>query len=307
MKVQPALNWLIPILAVLSLIAAGMGVFWQGGGGPFPFTTLYGEEVEMYGQGIYPKDTVFIAAGAQGTDAVTLLVGLPVLLIAYVAYRRGSPRGGFLLSGVLAYFLYYASSRGLATAYNNLYLLYLALFSTSFFAFVLAFTAIDLQALPALVSSRFPRRGMGIFMIVAGLGTAFIWLSDAITALIENRAPDALGTHTTVVTYMLDVGIIAPAAILAGILLLRRVPPGYLLGSTLTIMLALVGVMVIGQTIFQVNAGIEFSQGEMIGMVGSWIILGGIAVWLGIAALNSLPASSENFSPLGNDIQRAFQ
>jgi hypothetical protein len=297
MKNQPSLSWLVLIIGILVIFSAGAGAFWQDGGSSFPFTTLYGEPVEIFGRGIYRHDPTFIAAGSEGTDLVTLFVGLPLLAISFVLYRRGSLRGGFLLAGVLAYFFYYAASRGLATAYNNLFLVYLALFSTSTFAFVLAFTAIDLQTLPAQISSRFPRRGMGIFMIVAGLGTALIWLSDAVAALIGNRAPVALGTHTTVVTYMLDVGIIAPAAVLGGILLLRRVALGYLLATTLTIMLALVGVMVIGQTIIQLRAGIQFSPGQMIGMIGSWIIMGGIAIWLGIAALRSLPGTPENLSP----------
>ena len=78
-------------------------------------------------------------------------------------------------------------------------------------------------------------------------------------------------------TYTLDVGIIVPAALLAGFLLLRCAPVGYLLAAILTIMLALVGVMVIWQTIMQLNSGIQFSIGELIGKIGSWTIMGGIA------------------------------
>jgi hypothetical protein len=156
-----------------------------------------------------------------------------------------------LLGRVLAYFLYYAAALGLGSL-QNLFLLYIVLFSISFFAFVLAFTAIDLQALPARISPRLPRRGMTVFMFVAGLGTAFIWLSDAVSALIANRPPIALGPYTTVVTYTIDVGIIAPAALLAGILLLR--PLGYLLTATLTIMLAQIGVMVIARPLCNSSA-----------------------------------------------------
>jgi hypothetical protein len=288
MKQQSALNWLVPLIGILALVAAGVGLFYQGGGRPFTFTTLYGETVQISGQGVYYHDTPFAAAGARGTDVVTLFLVLPLLAVSFWLYRRGSLRGGFLLAGTLAYLLYYGASRGLATAYNNLFLVYIALFSASFFAFALALTAIDLEALPTRVSPRLPRGGMAVSMFVAGLGTAFIWLSDAVSALIENRAPDALGPHTTVVTYTLDVGIIVPAALLAGILLLRRAPLGYLLSGVLTLMLALVGVMVIGQTVLQVSAGIQFSPGELIGKVVSWIILGGIAVWLSIAFLRSL-------------------
>jgi hypothetical protein len=290
MKIQPALNWLVPLIAVLFLVAAGAGLFWQAGSGPFAFTTLYGETVEISGQGLYEHDTLFIDAGARGTDIATFLVSLPLLVVSFVFYRRGSLRGGFLLAGALAYFLYFAASRSLATAYNSFFLLYLALFSACFFAFVLALTAFDLHSLPARFLPGLPRRALAIFMFVAGLGTAFIWMSDALAALLENRPPDALGSHTTLVTYTLDVGIIVPAALLAGILLLRRAPLGYLLTGVLAIMLAQVGVMVIWQTVVQLRAGIEFAPGELIGKVVSWIVMGALAIWLSAVFLRSLAA-----------------
>jgi hypothetical protein len=65
----------------------------------------------------------------------------------------------------------------------------------------------------------------------------------------------------------------------------------------LTIMLALVGVMVIWQTIMQVSGGIQFSTGELVGKIGSWIVMGGIAVWLSIAFLRNLPESEKELLP----------
>jgi hypothetical protein len=287
-KNQPALNWLVPLIAVLALVAAGAGLFWQGGGSSYDFTTLYGETIQIYGQGLYEHDTIFSAGASLGADLVALFIALPLLVISFMLYRRGSLRGGFLMASALAYYLYYGASLGLVVAYNNLYLVYLALFSASFFAFILSFTMFDLPTLPARISPRLPRLGMAIFMFVAGFGTAFIWLSDVINALSTNGVPEALGVNISLVTYTLDVGIIAPAALLAGILLLRRSPMGYLLTGFLTIMLALVGAMVIGQTIMQLNIGVELSPGQLVGKVGTWIIMGGIAVWLSIAFLRNL-------------------
>jgi len=292
MKQQSALNWLVPLIVLLAVVSAGAGLFWQSEGSPYTFQTLYGETVEIHGQGLYHRDTVFSAGAIQGADAVTLLVGLPLLAVSFILYRRGSLRGGFLLVSVLAYFLYYGASLGLLVAYNNLYLVYLALFSASFFAFVLALTTFDLPSLPARFSPLLPRRGMAVFMFVVGSGVAFIWLSDVINALTTNGIPTGLGSHTALVTYTLDVGIIAPACFLAGILILRRSSLGYLLTGLLTIMLALIGAMVIGQTVMQLNLGLEFSTGELIGKIGSWIILGGIAVWLTIAFLRNLSDST---------------
>lgn len=292
MKQQPALYWLIPLIAVLVLVSAGAGLFWYNPGDPYEFTTLYDETVQIYGQGLYVHDTIFSAGASQVADLVTFFVALPMLVIATLLYRRGSLRGGFLLVSVLAYYLYYGASLGLIVAHNNLYLLYLALFSSSFFAFVLAFTAVDLPSLPTRFSPRLPRVGMAVFMFVVGIGMGFIWLSDVVNALTTNGVPVALGVNISLVTYTLDVGIIAPTALLAGILLLRRIPLGYLLTGMLTLMLALVGAMVIGQTVMQLNLGVELSVGQLVGMVGTWIVMGGIAVWLSIAFLRNLSNST---------------
>jgi hypothetical protein len=303
MKNQSTLNWLVPLVAVLTVIAAGMGLFWQTEGSPYRFTTLYGETVEIYGQGVYNHDTIFSAGAIQGADAVTLFGGVPLLAVSFLLYRKGSLRGGFLLASILAYYFYYAASLGLVVAYNKLYLVYLALFSASFFAFLVAITAIDLPSLPNRFSSHLPRRGMAIFMFVVGIGVAFIWLSDVINALTTNGVPEALGSHTALVTYTLDVGIIAPTCLLAGILLLRRVPLGYLLTGLLTIMLALIGAMVIGQTVMQLNLGLQFSTGQLIGKVGTWIVMGGIAIWLTIAFLGNLSDSMTSQKTLISELR----
>jgi len=292
MKNQSALNWLVPLIAILAFVTAGAGLFWQDGGGSYDFTTLYGETVQIYGQGLYEHDTIFSAGASQGADLVALFIALPLLIISFVFYRRGSLRGAFLLVSALAYYLYYSASLGFIVAYNNLYLVYLALFSASFFAFILSLTMFDLPSLPSLISKRLPRRGMAIFMFISGLGTAFIWLSDVINALSTNGVPAALGANISLITYTLDVGIIAPACLLAGIQVLRHAPLGYLLTGVLTILLALIGAMVIGQTVMQLNIGVELSPGQIVGVVGTWIIMGGIAVWLSIVFLRNLSNST---------------
>jgi hypothetical protein len=294
MKYQSALNWLVPLIFILTLIAAGAGLVWQSEGASYTFSTLYGETVQIYGQGVYEHDTVFSAGASLGADLIALLA-LPLLVISFILYRRGSLRGGFLLASALAYYLYYSASLGFIVAYNNLYLIYLALFSASFFAFILSFTMFDLPNLPASISKRLPRRGLAIFMFVAGGGTAFIWLSDVINALTTGGVPEALGVNISLITYTLDVGIIAPVTLLAGVQLLRRAPLGYLLTGILTVMLALIGAMVIGQTIMQLNVGVELSPGQMVGKVGTWVIMGGIALWLSIAFLRNL-SNSANLS-----------
>ncbi len=82
MKHQPGLVWLVPLVAVLSILAAGAGLFWPDGGVPYSFTTVHGQTVQMYGQGLYRYETYFKAPILRGGDVLTLGVCIPLLLVS---------------------------------------------------------------------------------------------------------------------------------------------------------------------------------------------------------------------------------
>ncbi|MCL4273092.1 MAG: hypothetical protein KJZ77_04415 [Anaerolineales bacterium] len=282
MKQNSALNWLVPLIAVLVIIIAGVGLFSQGGDGAFPFTTVYGDTVEIYGQGVYRHDSSFVAALFKGTDAVTLFAGIPLLLTGYWLYRRGSLRGGIFLIGMLLYFLYLGVTYTFSAIFNSLFLVYTALFSASLLAVMLALTSFDTQSLASKVTSGMPRRGIAIFMFVAGLGTLMLWLSELIGPLMTGQAPANLGPYTTMFTHGFDSAVITPACVITGVYLLKRKPLGYLLAAPLLILCTLIGVVVIAQTISQTLAGFVFPIGVYIGMIGSWVVMGAFSVGLAI-------------------------
>lgn len=296
MRPSPIVFWLSLLTLVLAAIAAGAGLFWTGGPGPFPFTTLRGETAQIYGQGLYHYDTVFAAAGYKGVDATLLAFGLPALIVCALLYRRGSLRGGLLLTGVFAYFLYAYISYAFGAAFNPLFLVYVALYSASFFALVLTLTSIDLRTLPPQVLAGLPRLGPGLFMLAGGLITSVVWLSPLVSAMLQGRPPDLLNSYTTKVTDALDLGLITPATLIAGLLILRRDPLGYRLAFPLLgIILLLVPQIILG-TILQLAAGVAFSPGAIIGPISGFLVLGLLAIWVTVVILRRLPTSP----PAGN-------
>jgi hypothetical protein len=127
MRKSNVIVWLSALICLLGLVAAGGDLFWPDGGNPFVFTTLRGESVQIYGRGLYRYETLFTGAMYRGQDAVTLVLGLPLLVLSTLFYRRGSLRGRLLLTGMLAYFLYVYVSMAFNAAYNSLFLVYVAL------------------------------------------------------------------------------------------------------------------------------------------------------------------------------------
>lgn len=305
MKTSNAVIGLSALIAVLALIAAGAGLLWQGGDGPYSFTTLRGETAEIYGQGLYRYDTLFTGAGNRATDAVTLVLGLPLLLAATLLYRRGSLRGGLMLMGTLAYFLYVYASYALGpVAYNELFLLYVALFSASLFGLVLAFRSFDERALTSHFSAHVPRRGPAVFMFVSGLVTLVVWLMAPITALLQDEPPERLDTYTTLFTHALDLAIIVPLVFLAGALILRRDPLGYLIAFPLLVLEAFLAPMIMAQTVSQLQAGVTFPPGQIVGPMGGFSTIAVIAIWVIVTILRnvSAPATSRLTRPEGKRV-----
>lgn len=283
MQKTSSLNWLIPLIAILALIPACAGLFSQGGSAPYPYMTLRGQTVEMSGRGLYQYDTLFKAAGFQGTDAITLLVALPLLVVCYLLYRRGSVNSQLVMIGVLYFFLYNGISMMSGAAFNAMFWFYTALFSASLFAVIVALTTFDTQALSKRILPGFPHRGMAILMFVAGIATFLLWFNELIGPLLNGTPPERLGPYTTEFTHGFDSATITPAAVLGGIYLLQRKPLGYLLAIPMLVLCTLTGVTVIGQTISQTLAGIIFPIGVYIGMVGSWVVMGAFAIGMIVA------------------------
>jgi hypothetical protein len=273
MKQRSALSWFVPLIAVLAAVAAAVGLFSTNGPGPFPFTTLRGDTVQIYGKGLYQYDTPLIAVGYRVSDAFILLAGIPVLLLSLWMYQRGAVRGKIALTGMLLFLLYNYGSLAIGAAYNNLFVVYILLTLSTFLASAGLLLSFDLRAFPGLFSARLPRKGISLFLIVSGIALFCIWLFLSILpALLAGGAPPELASYTTIITFALDMGIIAPVLVSAGILLRRDEHLGYLLAAVLLIFIDALGCSLLVMGIAQQIAGL-MNIGQFIGFVVSFAIL----------------------------------
>lgn len=256
MKPNPSLIRIALLILPLALIAASAGVFWQGEGEPFPFTTLRGETVMIRGHGLYFYDTVNSSSQMIGQDIITLLVGLPLLATALVLTRRGGMRAYLLLTGAFGYFLYTYASMSFLTAFNPLYLVYVALFSLSLFGFILSVAGLNPALVASHITARFPRRIIaGYFLVVAGF-LALAWLGLVGPASLAGTPPAGLESAITMVIQSLDLGVIVPTSLITALLLLRKQPWGYTLAVVVLMKILMMGAALISMIILQISAGV---------------------------------------------------
>lgn len=287
MRFSKPVYWLSLLVAACALITSLGGLFWPQDGARFLFTTLRGQTVEIYGQGLYRYDTVFRAAILRGNDIVTLFIALPLLLAALMWANHGDRRGQLFHAGMLSYFLYNAISLAFGAAYNPLFPVYLVYFSASLFAFVTACLSINLGILASQISSKFPRRLTAGFLVIAGL-SVLVWLTLIIEAIIQGQPPHGLDSYTTEASFFIELGVIGPSAFLTANLLMRRRPAGYQLSAILLTLNALIGPLVAAQTLMQIKSGLELSTEELAAFVGIFLITSLAATILLIVLLRNL-------------------
>jgi hypothetical protein len=241
----------------------------------------------MFGNGLYEHESYFKAPINKGTDAVILFLIVPLFAVLTFYYPNGRLRIKLLHAGILSVLLYYSTLQAFELAFNPLYLVYLFMFSSALFAFILSLRQIRLEKIAKAVRPGIPHRLISIFLVLAGL-SVFVWLLEIIAALQEGRLPEHVGAGVTLPTYAIDIGLIAPSAFLAAWLVARRKPQGYVLAVILLTLNAAIGLIVLSQTLFQYSYGVILSMEEFIPFVSVFVILSLVAMVLDVMILKNI-------------------
>ena len=230
-------------IAFLAIIATLSGLFWKE---------------------LYKHDTISVATQAMGQDMVTLIIGIPVLIGSLYLIRNNSLRGSLIWMGTLLYFLYTYASMSFLSSYNQLFLVYVALFSLSLYTFMYGLLSLDIKTIKESITPGKTSKVAGIFLIFSGAMLALMWTKMIVDSLITGIAPSALESYTTLVIQAMDIGIIFPATLIGGILILKGKEWGYTLVSILLIKASLLGTAIVSMIFFMAQKGVSPTVGQVI-------------------------------------------
>jgi len=281
MKYKKSICVLVFFIVGLSLLAGITGVLSGGGQEGQTFLSIHGETVPLYGKGIYKNDSIAAAAQAIAQDLVTVLLGIPLLIISCMLAGKKSIRARILLAGTLAYFLYTYMSYSFLCTYNYLFLVYVALMSLSFFALVLVMISFDRKELGQAFGDEIPVKTIGILMILFTCAIALMWTGRIIPPLIGGEVPPGLEHYTTLVIQVMDLGFVIPISLLAAILLMGRKPVGLLLASVMCMKGATMLTSLTAMVINQALAGVEMSVFEIVIFpLANILVLFGVVIFM---------------------------
>jgi hypothetical protein len=188
--------------------------------------------------GLY-QDPEPTASMLRGYDLVTLLVAVPLLATALWSMRRGSVRAQLVWIGVLAYGVYNYAVYLFGSAFNDLFLVHVVVFSASLGALVSALSTLDTAGIARRMSLRTPARWISGLLAVLALGLGGMWIVNSVRFAVTGATPPGSAlVETATVThlgYALDLSLLVPAYTLAAVLLWRRAAWGHVAAAAVLI------------------------------------------------------------------------
>lgn len=277
------------LIIIFGIITSAIGLLYTTGGSAFNFVNQYGDIVKMYGNGLYAHDSYFMASIFRGTDFTIICFAIPVLIIALVLdMKKKELKNRLFLMSVISLFTYYSASISFGITYNMLHLIYIALFSASFFGLIIAIASIDKTQVAESMGTALSFKGINILLSLIGIALIVAWLPDIINSLVTGRSLGLIEVYTTQITYVLDMGVIAPAAWICLFQLKKQNGIGYILLGILLTVCSFMGIMLPIQTVFQLIAGISIPMAAIVTKVGIFVLLAFFSLYFNIKLFKNM-------------------
>ena len=215
-------------------------------------------------------------------DAVTLATA-PLLVWAAVRVAKGSLRAHVLWVGLQTWIAYCYAHLAIGAPLNAVFLVYVALLVLAGYAMLDGILRVDVAA-AAPSFEQAPRRAAMWFLTAGSLGTAVLWLSDIVPALLRGDLP--AGIHLSELpspTWVLDLAWIIPVSMGAAIMLRRRHPAAPLIAAVMLLALLVLSVGMLAIAPFAVAAGLQADAGIAVQLVVFSVVfgvLGAVEAWL---------------------------
>jgi hypothetical protein len=218
---------------------------------------------------LYVRESANWAAQAVGQDWMDLVLAVPWLVVTGALAARGSQRGLLLLAGGLLYSVYTFLIYALGMHFNAMFLVYCAALGGSVFALSGVTMSLLREEPPKPVTTTISTRTAGYFLVAIGALFGVAWLSEIVPAVFWNTVPNSIaeaGMPTNPV-YVIDLSVILPLHLAAGIALLRGRPLGLVLAPVVLAFGVLMALSIAGMMYVMRLRGVDANLAVASGMV----------------------------------------
>ena len=226
----------------------------------------------------YYRDVEWIMLTWYGNDAVTLMLGVPLLGWGLILSMRERNRGHLIWLGLLGYNIYNYAFYLFGAALNVFFPLYLIMMILSIVILVLLLSNDFASRIAKQFNLRTPVRLIGGYLIFVGVGLTSVWLGIWAAYVFKN-IPTPVEPEAFKLVAALDITLMVPALIFGGLLLWRKSIWGYTIASIAGIQATLYLTILAVNSIVSIQSGLAEAPGEL-PLWGSLVLFTAIATVL---------------------------
>ena len=206
---------------------------------------------------LYPEEPWAVAA-FRGNDLVTLLLAAPVLAVSLLASRRRESSASVLVwLGMLHYGVYNYAYYSFGAAFSSAFLLHVAALVASLGGILVLATSIDADRAARGVAGGARSRVVAVYTTVVGVALVAAWGGLSLRFALTGDLPqDVMPASAVHLVYAIDLSLLAPVFVVAGVLLWRREAWGSVLGVAINASGAVYLAVLWAVGGFQADAGI---------------------------------------------------
>jgi hypothetical protein len=183
-----------------------------------------------------------MVGSARGTALAILLIAIPTLILSLLISKRSKSNAVMILwLGSLIFILYNSVMFLFAIPYNSLFLVYVLMFSLSFWSIFTLLPRFDIAYFTTNLSSTKSLRAVSIYLVIIAVFFYFQELGQYIPALASNTVPlSYAGTgFLTNPSHVLDLAFVLPLVATSAFWMWQHKPRGNILGGSLLVLLTI--------------------------------------------------------------------
>jgi hypothetical protein len=203
--------------------------------------------------GLY-RDGAWAREALRGGDLTTLALVVPILLGSLVISIRGSRRAEVVWIGALAYSVYNYAYYSFGAKFNDAFIVHVALLALSIWALVLAASDLDRREAATALGIGRSARWVGSFLALVGSILGSLWVALAVRYAITGELMANVPEDGVHLVFAIDLALLVPALVAAGVLMWRRTEAGIVFGAAMTVMGLLYQVNLLVSGVFQTSA-----------------------------------------------------
>lgn len=225
-------------------------------------------------------------SGLPGNDLVTLLVAVPLLLVAARLAARGSLRGRLLHLGALGYAFYNNMYYLFGLPLHRLFLVYEALMVVSAMALVLGLTRLPAARVAQAFGPGTPRRLTAGYLLLCAAILSAIWIGESLRNVVTGSVPGMVTDMQWLVSLpaVFDLALIVTPYTLGAIWLWSARPWGYVTACVGLVLGSLYPLVLLAVAPFEAAAGLPGALDQ----VPLWAALGAGCLLFTVWMLRSL-------------------